>query len=467
MQENQMINLKNNQKGITLTTLIIAIVIMMIITSTLIFNITTGSRIKALNNMYSDITKIKDKVDLYYVAHRTLPVIQTNYENISSLHQTNPNNGDIYHVIDLEMLENLDLTYGKDYGIYKTNPSNSLTDLYIINEKSHSVYYVKGIAFDENVYYTIPGENTKVTLPEWSDSYDKTREYIDEDGKKAVIPKGFSVCLRQGENRISDGLVVRDLNENEFVWIPVEWIKSGYNRTAFSDDNWTYSQSQGNLDESTNSHIIGRKSNMDYAFVEAVSEEEKQSVEKYGGYYIGRYEAAIEKNEARTADDMGNTTDEIVIKKDKNVYNYISYEEAKTKSESFYNKETDGVISKLCSSYAWDTALNFIDLKEENKGWITSGTGGNYKQEVGGTGRLEKTGYHSINNIYDMAGNVYEWTTEDYYGNATAASNRGGYYSSELANGRLVSPAALRSYNDKTYRAIGNGFRITVFIPVE
>ena len=462
-----MINLKKDQKGITLTTLVIAIVIMMIITSTLIYNISTGSDIRALNNMYSDITKLKDKIDLYYATHHILPIIETNYENINSIKEINPNDNDRYYVIDLEALENLNLTYGKDYETYKTSHSNSLIDLYIINEISHSIYYVKGIKFDDKIYYTQPEEFTKVTLPEWSDAYEKTREYVDEDGKKAIIPKGFSVSLKQGENRIIDGLVVKDQKGNEFVWVPVMWIKEGYSRTAFSDDNWTYSQVQGDLDEGTSSYIIGRKSNMSYAFVESISEEEKQSVEKYGGYYIGRYEAGIERNEARTADDIGNTQDEIAIKKDKNVYNYISQEEAKTKSESFYNKETDGVISKLCSSYAWDTTLNFINSKEENKGWITNGTGGNYKQEVGGTGKLEKTGYHSINNIYDMAGNVYEWTTEDYYGNDTVAANRGGYYASGLSNGKITTPAALRNYNNKTYRAIGNGFRITVFIPVE
>lgn len=461
-----MINLKNNQKGIALTTLVIAIVIMMIITSTLIYNISTGSDIRALNNMYNDITKLKDKIDLYYATHHTLPIIQANYENIVNIKEINPNDNDKYHVIDLEALEGVNLTYGKDYRTYKANNSNNLTDIYIINETSHSVYYVKGIKFDEKIYYTEPKENTKVTLPEWSDVYDKTREYIDEDGKKAIIPKGFSISLKKGENRIIDGLVVKDQKGNEFVWVPVTWIKIGYSRTAFSDDNWTYSQSQGNLDEETNSYIIGRKNNMDYAFVETISEEEKQSVEKYGGYYIGRYEVGIEKEEARTADDMGNIEDEIVIKKNKNVYNYISQIEAKTKAESFYTKETDGVISKLCSSYAWDTALNFINLKEEHKGWITSGTGGNYKQEVGGTGKISKTGYHSINNIYDMAGNVYEWTTEEYYGNDTVASDRGGYYASELVNGKLASPATLRSYNDRTYRAISNGFRVTVFIPV-
>ena len=462
-----MIDLKKSQKGITLTTLVIAIVIMMIITSTLIYNISTGSDVRRLNNMYNDITKLKDKIDLYYATHYTLPIIQTNYENIGNIKEINPNDNDNYYVIDLEALENINLTYGKDYSAYKTSNSNNLTDLYIINEASHSVYYVKGIKFDEKIYYTEPKENTKVILPEWTDPYENTREYIDEEGKKAIIPKGFSVSLKKDENKITDGLVVKDQKGNEFVWVPVTWIKSGYSRTAFADDNWTYSQVQGDLDKETNSYKIETKNNTSYVFVEDISESERQSIEKYGGYYIGRYEAGIERNEARTADDMGNIEDEIVIKKDKNVYNYISQEEAKTKSESFYNKEADGVISKLCSSYAWDTALNFIDSKEENKGWVTSGIGGNYKVEVGGIGRLSKTGYHSINNIYDMAGNVYEWTTEIRYGNIGIVSNRGGYYASGLVNGKIASPAALRNYNNKTYRAIANGFRITVFIPVE
>lgn len=274
------------------------------------------------------------------------------------------------------------------------------------------------------------------------------------------------MCLREGENKVIDGLVVKDTNENEFVWIPVEWMNEEYNRYAFSDDAWIYSQELTELDEQTNSYKIETKTNTEYAFVEAISDEEKQSLEQYGGYYIARYEAGIEADTERTSSDNGDISAEVVIKKGKHVYNYISQEEAKTKAESFYNKTTDGVISKLCSSYAWDTALKFIDAKEENKGWITISTGGNYKQEAGGEGSLQKTGYHSINNIYDMGGNVYEWTTEIYYSDTTQMGNRGGYYGSALKDGRIVTPAAIRNYNSKTYRAKGNGFRIAVFIAV-
>lgn len=160
-----MINLcKDNIRGVTLVTLSIAIIIMLIITSTLIYNITTGNKVKALNNMYYDITKIKDKVDLYYINYHTIPTLEIPYENVSHIQNMNPNDNEIYYVIDLESLDNMNLNYGQDYKKYQMNPSSELTDLYVINEKSHSIYYIKGIQFDNKIYYTIPDLNTKVEL---------------------------------------------------------------------------------------------------------------------------------------------------------------------------------------------------------------------------------------------------------------------------------------------------------------
>ena len=61
--------------------------------------------------------------------------------------------------------------------------------------------------------------------------------------------------------------------------------------------------------------------------------------------------------------------------------------------------------SRLCSSYAWDTALKFID--GENGTYAVNSEGDNC-----GTNKLENTGYHAEKNIYDMGGNISEWTTE-------------------------------------------------------
>lgn len=158
--------IKKNQKGVTLVTLIIAITIILIIATTLIYNISTGNKIKQLNNMYQDIEKLKDKIDLYYSRYHRIPKLEGRYDNVDNIKHINPNDSDTYYVIDLEALENITLNYGKDYKNYKTNPSIDFTDLYLVNERSHAVYYIKGIQFDNDIYYTIPDENSMIELNE-------------------------------------------------------------------------------------------------------------------------------------------------------------------------------------------------------------------------------------------------------------------------------------------------------------
>lgn len=160
-----MIKLKQN-KGITLITLILAIIIMLIISSVILYNANTAISTRALNDMYKDITIIKDKVDIYYAQYGTLPIIKTLYTNVENIKNININDNEQYYVVDLEILENITLTYGKGYKEYKQAPNDEKTDLYIINEQSHTVYYVEGITLDNISYYTIPNEYTKVKIPE-------------------------------------------------------------------------------------------------------------------------------------------------------------------------------------------------------------------------------------------------------------------------------------------------------------
>ena len=157
-------NLKDN-KGITLVTLMFAIVIMFIISSILIYNIQTGAQTKSLNNMYNDINILKGKIETYYSKHQEIPILKEPYVNVSNINAINGNDNENYYVIDLEALENIKLNYGKDYANYKQEPKSELTDIYVINEQSHNIYYVKGVQIDGITYYTIPGEYTKVDVP--------------------------------------------------------------------------------------------------------------------------------------------------------------------------------------------------------------------------------------------------------------------------------------------------------------
>lgn len=155
------VNIKSN-KGITIITLIMAIIIMLVISSTLIYNVNNGAKVRALNNMYSDIQLLKDRIDLYYSSNGTLPILQTQYTNIDNIKEINSNDNDKYYVIDLEMLENITLNYGKAYNEFKSNSSINTLDVYIVNEQSHNIYYAKGVIVDNKTYYTIPGNYTKV-----------------------------------------------------------------------------------------------------------------------------------------------------------------------------------------------------------------------------------------------------------------------------------------------------------------
>ena len=127
-------------------------------------------------------------------------------------------------------------------------------------------------------------------------------------------------------------------------------------------------------------------------------------------------------------------------------------------SGNLYNKETNNVKSKLCSSYAWDSALKFIEVT--NISYPTNSTGGNYRVATGGTGELQNTGYHVVNNIYDMGGNVYEWTTETGSEANFPCVGRGG----DFGDSAMITPGAYLGINSPTEAFSNIGFRVTLFM---
>lgn len=191
--------------------------------------------------------------------------------------------------------------------------------------------------------------------------------------------------------------------------------------------------------------------------------DEQTSVSTYKGYYIGRYETGIinytlgsNNNSSNSTNWTGYTAGTLVVQKGKQVWNYITKSKAETLSK-IYNQTDHKIISKLCSSYAWDTALTFINSKTENSGYITNSIGGIYDaSEIKSTGTTT-----AKNNIYDMGGNAWEWTTEKYEGNENQpVVGRGGSYSYSAAE----CPASMRSPATATNGRDYRGFRIAIFI---
>lgn len=181
---------------------------------------------------------------------------------------------------------------------------------------------------------------------------------------------------------------------------------------------------------------------------------EKASVEKYGGYYIGRYEVGIENNEAVIKPNVEPRAGLKWI----NAYNLAKGIGGGTEATTY-----------LCSSYAWDTAIDFI----QNNGTINYATSRdnfnenwtdkdvkdkneNIIKPAGQSIRL-KTGLTTAkSNIYDMGGNIAEFTTELNPNTSETAILRGGYSHTSASGHRHDTSAKLALY---TF-----GFRTTLFL---
>lgn len=142
-----------------------------------------------------------------------------------------------------------------------------------------------------------------------------------------------------------------------------------------------------------------------------------------------------------------------------------------------YTKARNNVISRLCSGYAWDTTLKFIETNISNYPVIGIGSNyyGNYsdnefdyidingipqKKEIGKSVLIPTGMTPSVNNIYDMAGNVFEWTSEKCSGSNETCTRRGGGCGANYK----ISPAAVRFNNQFTDMRDDFGFRITLFL---
>ena len=151
--------LKNN-KGIALITLVVAVLMMLVISSIIIFNTTSHLKINNLNNMYNDIRVLNEQVFLYYSKYNELPIIADEYENELDFKILGRYELNKFHIIDIDKMDrNIkdNLNYGADY--YNKNYTG--TNIYIINTETHQIFYAQGIKIDDIAYYTIPGEKDK------------------------------------------------------------------------------------------------------------------------------------------------------------------------------------------------------------------------------------------------------------------------------------------------------------------
>ena len=308
---------------------------------------------------------------------------------------------------------------------------------------------------------------------------DKNTIVLDDFNNEVLIPEGFKVASDSG-TKVEEGVVIEDKSGNQFVWIPAKTGAGAtihtskgnktivYKRTAYS-----INASTGQIDSETNSEIISFDG-YSYYFTEALDSDEESSINKNGGYYIGRYESGDkEATGAKTMRTGATQKKTITIKKDQVPYNYITQVNAKKISEEMSIAEGYKAKTKLISSYAWDTAISFMQLTNEDYGnssiegnysnvaFTYTDIKGNSQTKSNGSKTLVPTGQTTaVCNIYDMGGNIYELTTEKTSSTEAPYVNRGGDYRYDYN----YVPAGRRdgAYENATYDVLG--FRVTLYI---
>ncbi len=289
-----------------------------------------------------------------------------------------------------------------------------------------------------------------------------------------IVPSGFTK-LETSEASWSNistnwnnGLVIIDANFNEFVWVPVKdgvgtngayisgdnttvqykkWCTSGFSYINTTDDTWPIINS------------------------------EDDQITKYGGFYIARYESAFDFNggnlRAASKVSMDKTLTSWSTTRNNTyngyLWNYINYAAAKKYAEemaSKYGYDTSKVETNLVTGKQWDTAMRWISNSAISV--TDSRTWGNYYNStspanVTGYGNLQRSGYSNnwkAKNIYDLSGNVWEWTMEAY--DTSYRVVRGGSFGS--VGGGAGDPASDRSYFGPGSSGYGVGFRPALYI---
>ncbi len=275
------------------------------------------------------------------------------------------------------------------------------------------------------------------------------------------------------ENKGTSWEVAKTLKGNQFVWVPVE-------------DDSAFKTYEGYFDGDIDSILSDCKEPYENGYVNEVDEYNamKESVLEHNGFYVGRYEAGTASTEERTS--SSGITDDVVVKQGANVYNYIGWSNSNNmtnetggavqKAKEFANeKGYTSVTSTLIYGVQWDAIMAWIEprYKDKNKAeelvaeknFVADSTGkGNYSEDENANswkGKVTTTGAsddYDVKNIYDLAGNVYEWTMESY--DTDFRVFRGGNYSYTGSG----YPASYRFYCSPADSDGDIGFRLTLYL---
>ena len=321
-------------------------------------------------------------------------------------------------------------------------------------------------------------------------NWDKTKVDPVESADNVVVPvpKGFVASKATGENTVENGFViyqgtddVTDSNKdtamttrNQFVWVPVadtskmftthdgrdvgrlynfDRTSKIYTEIAWSDTGYR----EPDVVIGNGSQYDAGASNYSSAGITAIRNadefktqlerefaEMKTSVEKYHGFYIGRYETGAVSG-AKAVTVKGNLD-----------INKQTWYKLYQMNKDMIN--VNGIKSSMIWGSQWDQTMIWFDTQGgAKKDYVYNSTGKGHYDATSTTTTGSSTAY-AVNNIYDMAGNGYDWTLEAL--DTTARILRGGDYNFSGSS----SPASSRSNRSPDYGLAGIGSRSTLIM---
>ena len=393
------------KKGISLIVLIITIIVIIILAAVVILTISKNNPVSSAKEatFKEDMSNIQDELSMYLSKKYT--------DNPTSFEKSSVNlSGD-----------------------------SMVTELPSTKKYKDKVSVIKGKLVwngetENNTEYKWFSEVTDGATKKSESVRSEWKEKIAEEVEGVPVPKGFT--YKEGTK--DTGFVIQDDNENEFVWVPA--TESTYRKdTSFPGNTPTG-------DDTLPNGIT----------------DETADVVKYGGFYIGRYEAGIPKGDTSPS----NKTGIPVSQKGATVWTSIDYTNSKASAESMISNEY--VQTGLITGKSWDTTCHWIEgsLKSinESASLTDSRYYGNYKNSLApaneNSGTKRTAGFSEnwkTKNIYDLAGNVWEWTSE---ADSSDFINRGGSYVDDGCD----DPVSYRIGDIGSYTYGGMGFRPRLYI---
>ena len=320
---------------------------------------------------------------------------------------------------------------------------------------------------------------------------DKNTKAEDAYGNKITIPKGFKVLAHgtaagsatytySGDNiaAVQDGIVIENGTDgNQFVWVPVGTIKNKNNTTnTITLGRYEFDSNTGALKSNTPAQVasvenctqevvisnsckelsVFRAGNTatDSTAQNATARNLKEFISttlSNGGYYIARFEAS-------------GTASKITSKYNQTVLGNITQPNAAKAAREMYGeiKENNKLVyaSDLVNSYAWDTAIVFIQTYSVKTDYASH-------NESNTTKAFTATGKNNDKycNIFDMSGNASEWTTEyftvSYIINSPPCVIRGGCYNPANGSDHYTSH---RSGSNPTSSYSNTGLRPLLYV---